>query len=140
LNTNSGSRMANPSPYSDGTLPPDGGPPGLARCTSLLSCSGRCEAMQRTGGHDAAMPPVGDPRRHGDQYGRAVTSNKGDYSKSQHDCNTNAARAARCSGSAVVTAVGPGLSSRIFAPIRAFDERGGLEDLTSYDLLRGLQP
>ncbi len=38
-----------PSPHSDGTFPPDGGPPGVARCASLMPCSAPRTAGSRTG-------------------------------------------------------------------------------------------
>ena len=38
-----------PSPHSDGTFPPDGGPPGVARCASLMPCSAPRTAGSRAG-------------------------------------------------------------------------------------------
>ncbi len=59
----------------------------LAAPVSCRALTRRRCAIERTAGHDAATPAACDRRRHGDQYGLAATSSRGDYPKSLCDSN-----------------------------------------------------
>src|SRR5258706_8231691 len=76
-------------PSSDGTLPPDGGPPGRRWLTSLMCrASRRTRADQRTAVHrrfPCPLPVTG--LGHGDKYGLPAAASRGDYLKLLHECN-----------------------------------------------------